>query len=392
VIFPQKDSLNAKTSTNVYIDFSNGMPPIISSGKIFFDKVLNMTDKNSATYYKVGQGLTPIKGSLFDTQHPENNPHNPANCTQKISDLDFAVADIIKNNNSESVFITDFELYKDALPDSTPWAIRPFSNWLSKGNAINVFAKPVVNAGIKQHLYVLVFTPISLLRNESPQLVLNQLKKEGYTEVNAPDGVVWIPFGIGLHTVNKDSYGKEGGLNKDISAESKELNKFYDYYCLSFDNVNSFLKLPKDESPDKTLLSYLKYSDFASNFQKPQFEINVKNITKCFTQGTKVSEAADASNVFILNNSENVLGISMNSDFIKNRNGNLAQPCELYRVEIWLKKTELRLDEATIQRTLTWTNARNVKMRSLGESLVSAMKQIDFKEQLLFTYYIELQN
>jgi|GEM_PF-1994009 len=399
---------SAKEEMYVYIDYSDGMYTAINKCFDFFETVLTILDRNSSTFFRVGKGdFSKIDGDIFDVSNPYN-PRKKENFAETHSNLDGAVDEIINHSQTQSIFITDFELVKDnsgKLPvgdddnesaiDFSPWAVKPFESWLKEGNSIDVFAKSFDRStprGVQtQYLYFIIFTPKALLGLNTKQSILTRMEEEGFMN-QGESNIKWMGFGKGkqeLTPAYKEEELEQGGLHIDLSPYDyfDRSEKKYEFYQISMEEVQ---KVPRVSDAKANLIGELLFHNTYSNFTDVSLEVKCEDITDefiAYTEGYEGENAENAPDIFSLHRKDDKVGLRMNPNFL-----GLSRAASLYRVDLYLTDAKLVLDEVMMDSILKWTDDRGFDVSSLKESIREGMKRQEIEEQLLYTYYIELLN
>ncbi len=388
-----KSSPIAKSSdsTDVYIDYSDGMYEAIDGCKDFVKQIINYSDKKESSYYNVGDGVKPMGAGIkiYSPSNPSINPTEPKNFQEHKSDLDLAIDQIVKTQGKEAIFITDFELYKNG-PDPNPWATRQFTEWFAAKGTIDVFAKPYTKNGSTRHLYVLLFTPYSVLANDNANNVRTRLQKDGYMSENGKDEVVWFPFGYGRHWVKTDDgKTKLNGLLAPIQAFPDVPNNVWDYYCLNYPQIYEGMTDEYTKPAEKYVLNNIVYNSTGCGFTKPQFDLQVEDITNTFETkkaGTPVPDMFEVKN----NDKTGEFQICISPKFIK-AHPTLSQNNQLFKIQLRVADAAWEKDEAKQKEVLQWNDGTR-QMEALDKSLSTAIESNKFSPVLLYTYYIELSN
>lgn len=382
----------ANDSLNVYIDYSDGMPIAIQACGDFVKWVISHSDAPTSKYYKVGKGVEFMGAGIkiYAPNAPQINPTNPENFREHSSDLDEALHQIIANKTQTSLFITDFELYKNG-PDGSPWATRDFTEWFNAKGSVDVFAKPFTNAqGETQHLYILIFTPQAVLRNDSLQSIRYHLQKAGYMDESSKDDVVWMNAGWGYNHLTTED-GKDN-LNPSFAP----LNTFgipahqWSYFNLDYSDVSEVLTDATVPKKQKYLFNNLKFTSEGAAFQNPTFSLRVQDITESFAtqkEGDVVTDVFD----YQFNEATKEVQITLKDAFLKKQGGALSKNPQAFKVELWLTEVQSPKNYADAEEVLEWTASNGTKITSLHDGLLIPM-EAKFPESCLHTFYIEFKN
>jgi hypothetical protein len=365
----EKKNTDFDKSINVYIDYSGGMFLPINQCYDLIDEVITITNKENTVFYNVGLGSPyKIKGNVLKPSHPKN-PRQNSNYTDAESYLNDAIDSITTDYNSQSIFITDFELYRDGRFDPSPWATLDFENWLSKGHQIDVFAKEFTNGYNKsQYLYIILFTPKNYPVDES---LINRL-----TQDNLANGkeLEWFSFSNNLGTIvkNGSAYDK-----KTIYATQEYEEEKFGYYAFDYTVVSS-----------KPLFSSIALKNTSQNYKKIKIDYEVTDISTSFSnKGKGQAPSKEIFDISINNNQEEYTFEVKLSNNLKG----LIKPKELYRIDFFLTNATADFDEERMNNILQWTDEKSgMTFSSLNKSLQEAIKRVKPQKELLYTYYIEL--
>lgn len=358
-------------SMKVYIDYSGGMFVPINECYDLIDEVITITNKRNTAFYNVGLGEPyQIEGNILESAHPKN-PRKNSNYTDAESYLDAAVDSITTDYQSQSLFITDFELYRSGQFDPTPWATLSFENWLSKGHQIDVFAKEFTNSKNKsQYLYLIVFTP-----NHFPKetALIERLQTEGYTEKS---DIEWFLFSDKIGDIEQN-----GSYDKTLIAPTQEYEytKFA-YYAFDLFDIQSTLE-------GKPLFKNISLKNKSQIYKNLKIDYELTDITKSFKNKEKGIEVnKDVFDISVDGNKELYKFEVKLSDKLQGLN----VPKRLYRIDFYLTDADAAFDKDRMNNVLQWTDTNERTFTSLNKSLQEAVSRVKLKKKLLYTYYIEL--
>jgi len=164
--FFAKDSERKSGNFSIYLDYSSGM-------KIAFEKkentdfyflFINSLKISEPDFYAVeSDAIKKIESSTKSELYKrikDIKSYNKINAP-----LDIAIQQIVAKN-TESVFITDGELWKNEERDD-PWAREEFGKWLKKGNTIEIYATDFVEKGKQKHVFYLFFIPKEIVNSKN---------------------------------------------------------------------------------------------------------------------------------------------------------------------------------------------------------------------------------
>ncbi len=163
--FPEnKEKVNSNFS--IYLDYSSGM-------KIAFEKkentdfyflFINSLKISEPNFYAVeSDSVKKIESSTKSELYKrikDIKSYNKINAP-----LDLAIQQIVAQN-TESVFITDGELWKNEERDD-PWAREEFGKWLKKGNTIEIYATDFTEKGKEKHVFYMFFIPKKIVNSKN---------------------------------------------------------------------------------------------------------------------------------------------------------------------------------------------------------------------------------
>lgn len=200
----------------IYLDYSSGM-------RIAFE-----TEQNTNFYYLFINSLKISEPNFYAVESGQINKIESigkSNLYKKIKDiksynkinapLDIAIQEIVAKN-SESVFITDGELWKDGERDD-PWAREEFGKWLKKGNTIDFYTTDFTEKGKQKHVFYMFFIPKNQMKNKNS--VANQFKFYLEKSVEAK-GLNFSHFSFSNSNYNLiQEYKKNDEAGVNINAE-----------------------------------------------------------------------------------------------------------------------------------------------------------------------------
>jgi hypothetical protein len=360
---------NFNKSINIYIDYSGGMFLPINQCYDLIDEIITITNKKSTVFYNVGLGEPyKIKGNILKPAHPKN-PRQNSNYTDAESYLDDAIDSITNDYNSQSIFITDFELYKKGKLDPSPWATLSFEDWLSKGHQIDIFAKEFNNRYNKsQYLYIILFIPKNYPSDES---LIGRLQQDGFA--NSKE-IEWFSFSNNLGTAvkNGDAYDKKATYTTQEYEDEK-----FGYYAFDFETVKA-----------KSLFNSIVFKNTSQNYKDVKIEYEVTDISISFSQNKKGK--TPSKETFDISIDKNQEEYTFDIKLSNNITG-LNNSKELHRIDFYLTDARADFDTERMDNILQWTNeSTGVAFSSLNKSLQEAIKRVKPQKELLYTYYIEL--
>ena len=142
----------------IYLDYSSGMKIAFADEKTeaFYNLFINSLKISSVDFYEVNKDqinkIENLDKSELYKKIKDSEKYSGINAP-----LDQAVTNIVKQN-SESVFITDGELWQNGERDD-PWAREEFGDWLKAGNTIEFYVTDHVDAKKEKHLFYMFFIP-----------------------------------------------------------------------------------------------------------------------------------------------------------------------------------------------------------------------------------------
>jgi hypothetical protein len=334
------------------------------------DEIITITNKKSTVFYNVGLGEPyKIKGNILKPNHSKN-PRQNSNYTDAESYLDDAIDSITNDYSSQSIFITDFELYKNGRFDSTPWATLYFENWLLEGHEIDVFAKEFTNKNSRpQYLYLILFTPKNYPTDEA---VITRLKAEGYTKKT---DLEWFSFSDNLGEIEQN-----GSYNKLIAPNQEFESDLFAYY--EFDLLG--IKPVLNNAP---LFKNISFKNTSQVYKDLRIDYELTDLTDSFAKKGK-GENVD-KNVFDIgiNNNKEVYEFEVK---LSDKLNGLRNQRELYRIDFYLTDANAGFNEERMDNILQWTDSNGTTFSSLNKSLQEAVTRVKLEKKLLYTYYVEL--
>ena len=157
----------------IYLDYSSGMRIAFEAKQNtdFYYLFINSLKISEPNFYAVESGeikkFEKLPKSDLYKRIKDIKSYNKINAP-----LDIAIQQIVAKN-SESVFITDGELWKDGERDD-PWAREEFGKWLKKGNTIDFYTTDFIEKGKSKHVFYMFFIPRNQIENKNS--VANQFK------------------------------------------------------------------------------------------------------------------------------------------------------------------------------------------------------------------------
>lgn len=359
-----------KESVDLYIDYSAGMYPAIINCYDLIDEIVTILNRNNTVYHSVGNGAPyKIKGDILDPTHLKN-PRRIENYNDPASYLDIPIDSIIKNKFNQSIYITDFELYKNGRINPTAWATTKFESWLKDGNQIDVFAKEFINQFNKtQYLYILLFTPNGFPQESS---LRDRFIKDDFAEKN---NLEWFSFSDNIGEVVRADKAYDETI---IYTEQEYESDNFGYYAF---NLNTII--------NNKLFNNISLKNTSQYYKNVSIEPIVTDITEAYKE-KKVgrlpsNEMFDIS--IVENDNEYTFNIKL-SDKVKG----LTRQRELYRIDFYTRDADVRFDNARMDSVLQWRGGGTpgILFSSLNKSLQEAVKRTKPEEKLLYTYYIEI--
>lgn len=213
--FPENKA-DTDNKFSIYLDYSSGMRTAfeVKENTDFYYLFINSLKISEPDFYAVESGkINKIQSSAKSELYKkikDIKTYNKINAP-----LDKAIQQIVANN-SESVFITDGELWQDEERDD-PWAREEFGKWLKKGNTIEFYTTDFVEKGKQKHVFYMFFIPKSI--KDDKNSVSNQFKFYLEKSVEAKQLIYTkFTFSNSEYKLEQD-YKKEdqGGVN--INAE-----------------------------------------------------------------------------------------------------------------------------------------------------------------------------
>jgi hypothetical protein len=361
---------NFNKSINIYIDYSGGMFLPINQCYDLIDEIITITNKKSTVFYNVGLGEPyKIKGNILKPNHSKN-PRQNSNYTDAESYLDDAIDSITNDYSSQSIFITDFELYKNGRFDPSPWATLYFENWLSKGHEIDVFAKEFTNKNSRpQYLYLILFTPQNYPTDEA---VITRLKAEGYTKKT---DLEWFSFSDNLGEI-----GQNGSYNKLIAPNQEFGSDLFAYYEFDLLGIRPVLN-------NAPLFKNISFKNTSQVYKDLKIDYELTDLTDSFSKKGKGENVG--KNVFDIgiNNNKEVYEFEVK---LSDKLNGLRNQRELYRIDFYLTDANAGFNEERMDNILQWTDSNGTTFSSLNKSLQEAVTRVKLEKKLLYTYYIEL--
>ncbi len=428
-----KPSHEAKTndSLDVYIDYSSGMyEAMYGSLNVAINDVLTIAKDEKTKFFRAG-AATPY---LIDIEASENIPSTTTNYKENRSVLDEPIKKIVRGNK-QGVFITDFEfvptgqkIFEAAMPDGKrvktwinpdAWATNLFEEWLKKGNQIDIFAcefrKPSQGAKSQQFLYVLVFTPQTILGKDNS--FISRLKQ---LDSRLSDTFYHFNF-FNLKNAKATAKGYDpnfGGLNENLAALDflYKPERNFEYYELPLKDVETYItnepsvkdkrilrkiildgNLQQFENVEIGLKSF-RITDVISLYQQnqeqepPVYEKDLETGDSALVSGQQMvftyTEGDEVKDIFesVFNKESKEMGVKIKPDFFGTDNKS-----EVYRIELVLKNATFK-ESPEMQKVLQWTDKQGFIVSSLYQSITEAMRRTEknIKEKPLYTYYIKL--
>lgn len=226
-----KQSALPDNNFNVYLDYSSGMKIAFSNPETmnFYSLFINSLKISQVNFYSVDR---------FDITKIENLDKNEL--YQKIKDagkfsginapLGKAVTQIC-DLNSESVFITDGELW-DNSERNDPWAREDFEKWLVKGNTIKFFITDFSEAGKKKHLFFIFFIPRNISAEQSPASMFEYYLKNSVEAKNVKYSA--YSFSNSDIVFSNDYQNRNAGVNENAGLDETDryIGENFEYLSL----------------------------------------------------------------------------------------------------------------------------------------------------------------
>lgn len=387
-------------SLNVFIDYSNGMYDPIQQMDDFYSFIFTIIQDDKADFYKVGEDslLQIEKADVIENAMSPYYYKDIKNFDEKESRLRDAVQTIVKNNNQQSLFITDFEMYEGVRTlkptncgesiktgiNNTPWAKEEFSSWLNEGNIIDVYAHPFMKEDSARFMYFILFSPGEVAKSDDLSFIRNRMEKEGYHKTN-DKMVEWFSFSkkdFGLQSPQKLEPIIALGTSNQFSKE----NIIYTWYDF---NVLQHLKKTKPEP----IIRGVKFEDFSAIYDDFDFKIKVFDVNQSFEafklndEKARVLMQESPFTLVVEREGKDLYDLGIDIDPMNVKNANSVN---LYQVEYWVKNAKKKLPEEHMKRILGWVDPRCLPVYSLENSLNEAASRLLFEEEYLFSIFFEL--
>jgi hypothetical protein len=405
-----KTGVNSNT-TEVYIDYSDGLHPAIMACNKVFDEVLNLVQNDATRYLVCGRSdsLKPLTRAELDNQY---NPKDAKSFIEPISILDKPLERIVAEGN-QAIYITDFELtlketkdvnvaggsVKSTINLSLDWATKYFDDWLSKGNSIDVFAKPYTQTRKKgvqnQYLYFIIFTPKNLSNN-------NRLV-DGLTKLKSTESdLEHLSFSKSrFQLTTQYDKSEQQGLNENLGLRMHYMGNGFEYYQVKFED---FKRLESVEN--KLILEKLFFNQQLQGFTNLTFKATVEDVTsayKLMVDSLFCNQAIDMSK---LNLTSNLAPESFQLETKPSPNGNIQfgikkhesftaldakAESQIFKVSILFDSAVYQPDIAKMEKVLQWKDVNLGQMvPGLYGGLKEAASRINLKDTPLYSYYIEV--
>lgn len=420
-----------------YLDYSRGVGEAMSLTADFNNAFANYLkgDQNNVQFFKIGENATPVPIQMGTSEASFSDINN---YTDKGSMLHVAIDEAIKNKNSQSIFITDFErvdvpiiarnqgatFNRDHPISSDAWAQNQFKSWLALGNQIDIYCYPFnrpdawfATGGpeINNNIYTIVFTPNELIKSDKS--VINYLNDKSVVDskfehfkYNTSDIVV----------SSKIKTPEVGIVNENLAPLDLILNKGgenFEFYELASEDLTEFLY--DDAYADKRIINSLTIENKIANFESVSFGVKVYDITSTlgelflskepgqelilsepnpetgkrdtiqsgqestytYSNGVEVNDVF----VFIYNPDTKEAGVKLVDDFIG------VESNRVFRIDFVIEDVTFKSLEQNEYKKLSLKYTGN-EITSLPESLELALRDLatDLKGKILYTVYIQI--
>lgn len=423
---PNSAQTKASDSLEVYIDYSSGMyEAMYHSLNTVINDVLTIAKDEKTKFFRAG-ATSPYQ---VDIEASEHIPSTTTNYKENRSVLDEPIRRIVKGNK-QGVFITDFEfvptgqkVFEAAMPDGKrvktwinpdAWATNLFEDWLRKGNQIDIFACEFRKSP-QQFLYVLVFTPQSMLGKDNA--LITRLKQ---LDSRLSDNFYHFNFFSLKNTkaITKGYDANFGGLNENLAALDflYKPERNFDYYEVPLKDIETYIS-NEASVKDKRILRKIFLEGDLQQFENVEISLNTHRISDVFGlyqqsqdqappayekdletgDSTLVSgqqmvftytEGDEVKDIFesVFNKESKEIGIKIKPDFYGTDNKS-----ELYRIDLLLKNANFK-ETPEMKRVLQWTDKQGFTVPSLYLSITEAMRRAEktAKDKPLYTYYLKL--
>ena len=243
----------ASDDVAIYLDFSSGMKIAFKneSNAAFYELFINSLKISEVSFYEVADyNVKLIEGLSRSSLYAQIKDADKF--TKINAPLNKALTQIV-GNNSQSVFITDGELWEDGERDD-PWAREEFGNWLKAGNTIDFYVTDFYEDGKEKHVFFMFFVPAKLgTETENLSEVFE------YYLSNAPQAksIPYTKFSFSNASYKlKREYETETSGGSNISAEidtetfvnmgNESHFEFHEYY-LGWNDMVKYIRNATDE-------------------------------------------------------------------------------------------------------------------------------------------------
>ena len=172
VYFSEKQ-VNTNKELSIYLDYSSGLRTAFQTpnNSDFYYLFINSLRISEPDFYSVDSDtikkMAKLNKNELYKKIKDIKHYNKINAP-----LDLAIREIV-NKGSESVFITDGELWKNEERDD-PWAREEFGKWLKNGNLIEFYTTDFIEKGKQKHVFYIFFIPQNQIENKNN--VANQFR------------------------------------------------------------------------------------------------------------------------------------------------------------------------------------------------------------------------
>ncbi len=252
--FEKEKPQSVSRNFSIYLDYSSGMKVAFKDKMTdeFYALFINSLKISTVDFYelannKVFQIKNLDKSELYK-KIKDSKKFNKINAP-----LDLAINQIVERN-TESVFITDGELWQNEERDD-PWAREAFEKWLVKGNTITFYVTDHMDAGKQKHLFYMFFTPKKIAGNKESISYQFQYYLKNSAEAQSFKYTSFVFSNSAYELIQEYASSTSGGVN--INAELDEENyinegknsgfEFHEYY-LNWDGIVNFIRNATDDN------------------------------------------------------------------------------------------------------------------------------------------------
>ncbi len=455
------NDIKSNDEFSIFLDYSSGMKIAFKDTKTeaFYNLFINSLKISNVNFYEVD------KNDVIEIKNlNKSDLYKKIKNTEKFSGINAPLNKALKkivSSNSQSVFITDGELWENGERDD-PWAREEFSTWLKKGNTIEFYVTNHVDADKEKHLFYMFFTPKDLVHSNNS--ISEQFKFYIKNSVEAKSlNFSYFSFSNQSYTlVQEYKTNKCGGANDILEIDNESfVNKndlsfeFHEYF-LGWNDIMKYIYDAYDDLTGKPikggdpiiskLFLEIKKLEF---FNIDELGIRVYDIKKDFDKFKAIKDALNYAPMFVKDDSGKKMLDEENNPIIEcpgqtdayDEKGNIKidtlykkietkevkelfifdhqsfinnikeqgrgeliikihsnfngsqisnEDENFHKIEIYLKKVSPNTSNENLKNFI-WDGKQVEKNRSLYNSILGALNEVNPQGRVIYTFYIKTQ-